>query len=196
MPPSNSSRPDRAADAALTARCRQGDPAAFDELYRLYAARVYSLACRMTGSTTEGEDLLQEVFVLVYRKLESFKGEAALGTWIHRLAANCCVDYLRSRQRRLQAASQPLDEAVGFAEPAPGRRLDRVDQLDLERAIAELPPGYRAAFVLHDVEGYDHSEVARLLGIAEGTSKSQVHKARLRLRERLAGQAPPVGSRT
>jgi RNA polymerase sigma-70 factor (ECF subfamily) len=138
----------------------------------------------MTGSTDDGEDLLQEIFLLVHRKLGSFKGDAALGTWIYRLATNCCLDFLRSRQHRQQQTTDTLDEAL-----PPTRRATsgfRVDRLDLERAILRLPPGYRAAFVLHDVEGFDHAEVAAQLGIAEGTSKSQVHKARLRIRELLA----------
>lgn len=184
MPPSNPPSVDRSADAELVARCRRGEPGGFDELYRLHAARVYGLACRLTGSPGEAEDLLQEVFMQVYRKLDSFKGESALGTWIYRLATNTCVDHLRSRQHRFQLVSDPLDEAEA-APPAAHRMLSRIDPMDLDRAIAELPPGYRAAFVLHDVEGYDHREIARMLGIAEGTSKSQVHKARLRLRARL-----------
>jgi RNA polymerase sigma-70 factor, ECF subfamily len=191
MPPSNLPEADRAAEAALIAKCQAGDPAAFEEIYGRHAARVYSLACRLTGSTAEGEDLLQEVFLLVHRKIGGFKGEAALGTWIYRLATNCCLDFLRGRRHREEQATSPLDETA-----APARRTAaalRVEQLDLERAIARLPPGYRAAFVLHDVEGFDHAEVAGQLGIAEGTSKSQVHKARRRLRDLLAapqGEGP------
>ena len=184
MPPSNETAGERTADARLVERCRQGEPAAFEELYRLHATRVYGLACRLTGSADDGEDLLQEIFLLVHRKLGSFKGDAALGTWIYRLATNCCLDFLRSRQHRQQQTTDPLDEAL-----PPARRVTsgfRVDRLDLERAILQLPPGYRAAFVLHDVEGFDHAEVAAQLGVAEGTSKSQVHKARLRIREMLA----------
>jgi RNA polymerase sigma-70 factor, ECF subfamily len=189
MPPSNPTEQNRAADAALVERYRRREPDAFEELYRLHAPRIFSLACRLTGSTTEGEDLLQEAFVLVFRKLDSFKGDAALGTWIYRLATNCCLDYLRSRQRRFQSASDPLDETIEMGPPVGTRRLNHVDRLDLERAVAELPPGYRAAFVLHDVEGYGHAEVAQMLGIAEGTSKSQVHKARMRMRALLAPAA-------
>jgi len=183
MPPSNRTEPDRQADRALVERCLGSQPGAFDELYRRFAPKVFTLACRMTGSRSSGEDLLQEIFLLVYRKLGSFKGEAALGTWVYRLATNCCLDYLRSRQHKLELASDALDETL----PPPratGARLT-AERLDLERAIAQLPPGYRAAFVLHDVEGFDHAEVGRLLGIAEGTSKSQVHKARMKMRELL-----------
>ncbi len=183
MPPSNRTEPDRQADRALVERCLGHEPDAFDELYRRFAPRVFTLACRMSGSRSSGEDLLQEIFLLVYRKLGSFKGEAALGTWVYRLATNCCLDFLRSRQHKLELVSDELDESL----PPPrasGARLT-AERLDLERAIAQLPPGYRAAFVLHDVEGFDHAEVGRLLGIAEGTSKSQVHKARMKMRELL-----------
>lgn len=178
MPPSNPTEPDRQGDRALVARCLADEPGAFEELYRRFAPRVFTLACRMTGSRVSAEDLMQEVFLLVYRKLGGFKGEAALGTWVYRLATNCCLDFLRSRHHRFDQASEELDEG---APPPTGGPL-RAERLDLERAIALLPPGYRAAFVLHDVEGYDHAEVAALLGIAEGTSKSQVHKARMRMR--------------
>ena len=178
----------RAAEMALVERCRSGELGAFEELYRTHAGRLYSLAWRMLGNPTDAEDLLQEIFLLVHRKLDSFKGEAALGTWVYRLATNCCLDFLRSRQHRLQQASEPLDEAMSIGPVRHGRLP--IDRLDLERAIASLPPGYRAAFVLHDVEGFDHAEVGRLLGIAEGTSKSQVHKARLKIRELLATPEP------
>lgn len=182
MPPSNPIET-RDADRQLVARCLRHEPGAFDELYARYAPRVYSLACRMTGSPTTGEDLLQDIFLLVYRKLGGFKGEAALGTWVYRLAANCCVDYLRSRHHRLDQVSDVIDEE---APPRGHAGRMNAERLDLERAISQLPPGYRAAFVLHDVEGYDHREIAAMLGIAEGTSKSQVHKARMRMRALLS----------
>jgi RNA polymerase sigma-70 factor (ECF subfamily) len=186
MPPSNLTDTDRNAETRLVERCRRGEPGAFEDLYRQHASRIYGLACRMTGSTTDGEDLLQEVFLLVHRKLGSFKGESSLGTWVYRLATNCCLDFLRSRQHRQQRTTETLDDVspVRAGSTAPFR----IDRLDLERAILQLPPGYRAAFVLHDVEGFDHAEVAAQLGIAEGTSKSQVHKARLKIRELLAAR--------
>jgi RNA polymerase sigma-70 factor (ECF subfamily) len=190
MPPSNRPEADRAGESLLVKRCRRGEPGAFEEIYRRHAPRVYSLAYRLTGSLADAEDLLQEAFLLVHRKLESFRGEATLGTWIYRLATNCCLDFLRSRQHREDRATELLDETLPPVARATGGI--RVEHLDLERAIARLPPGYRAAFVLHDVEGFGHHEVAAMLGIAEGTSKSQVHKARLRLRDLLAG-APMHG---
>ena len=173
-------------DAELVDRCGRGEAGAFEELYRLHASRVYNLACRFTGSQVEGEDLLQDVFVQVFKKLGSFKGESALGTWIYRLATNVCLDHLRSREGKARLVSDQL-EGEGEMPVRRDTRPMRADRLDLERAIASLPLGYRAAFVLHDVEGFEHHEVATMLGIAEGTSKSQVHKARLRIREYLAG---------
>jgi RNA polymerase sigma-70 factor, ECF subfamily len=189
MSPSNLTDTDRNAEAGLVERCRRGDPGAFEDLYRHHAPRIYALACRMTGSTSEGEDLLQEVFLLVHRKLGSFKGESSLGTWIYRLATNCCLDFLRSRQHRQQRMMEPIDDVLPVRAAAVTFKIDR---LDLERAILQLPAGYRAAFVLHDVEGFDHTEVAAQLGIAEGTSKSQVHKARLKIRALLRGQGAGI----
>jgi RNA polymerase sigma-70 factor, ECF subfamily len=164
----------------LVSRCQAGDVGAFETLYRQHAARIYSLACRMAGSPEDGEDLLQEIFLQVYRKLGSFKGDAAIGTWLYRLALNHCLDYVRSRQARMNKLTETLDAESSF-EPI-ARRDTPIARLDLERALERLPDGCREAFVLHDVEGFDHKEVGRLLGIAEGTSKSQVFKARMKLR--------------
>jgi RNA polymerase sigma-70 factor (ECF subfamily) len=164
----------------LVARCRAGDVEAFETLYRRHAPRIYTLACRMGGSPEDGEDLLQEIFLQAYRKLGSFKGDAAIGTWLYRLALNHCLDYVRGKQAKMKQHTDTLDAATSF-QPA-ARRDTPIARMDLERAIARLPEGCREAFVLHDVEGFDHKEVARHLGIAEGTSKSQVFKARLKLR--------------
>ena len=167
-------------DAELVSRCRNGDVGAFEVLYRQHAPRLYSLASRMAGSVDEGEDLLQEIFLQAYRKLGSFKGDAALGTWLYRLAINHCLDFVRSRQAKNTKVTETLDDESSFEPAAP--RETPIARLDLERAIASLPEGCRAAFVLHDVEGFDHREVGHILGIAEGTSKSQVFKARMKLR--------------
>src|SRR5438128_2316557 len=134
----------------------------------------------MAGSPEEGEDLLQEIFLQAYRKLGSFKGGASVGTWLYRLALNHCLDFVRSRRAKMARQTDTLD-AEGAVEPT-ARRETPVMRLDLERALERLPNGCREAFVLHDVEGFDHKEVAELLGIAEGTSKSQVFKARAKLR--------------
>jgi RNA polymerase sigma-70 factor, ECF subfamily len=178
----------RAADLELARRCRSGDPGAFEELYRQHAGRLYNLAFRMAGSAQEAEDLLQEVFLHAYRKLGSFRGDSSLGTWLYRLGMNQCLDYLRGRQAKMKTATDSLDEegAAELASPMSATPV-AVNRLDLERAIARLPEGCRAAFLLHDVEGFEHHEVARILGVSEGTSKSQVHKARMKLRVYLQG---------
>ena len=167
----------------LVDRCRRGELGAFEELYRAHAGRLYSLAVRMLGNQADAEDLLQEIFLSAHRKLESFRGDAALGTWLYRLAMNQILDHVRSRAARAGQLTDGLDDASLLADASGHRLADRaIDRIDLERAVAELPEGCRAAFVLHDVEGLEHREVSDLLGIAEGTSKSQVHKARLKLR--------------
>jgi RNA polymerase sigma-70 factor (ECF subfamily) len=173
-------------DADLVSRSLDGDVDAFETIYRQHSARVYTLACRMAGSPEDGEDLLQEVFLQAFRKLGTFKGDASLGTWLYRLALNHCLDYVRSRQARMKKLTDTLDADASF-EPV-SRRTTPIAKLDLDRAIERLPDGCREAFVLHDVEGFDHKEVGDLLGIAEGTSKSQVFKARLKLRALLGGR--------
>jgi RNA polymerase sigma-70 factor, ECF subfamily len=157
-----------------------GDIQAFEAFYREQSPRIFSLACRMAGSTEDGEDLLQEIFLQAYRKRASFKGESSIGTWVYRLALNHCLDYVRSRRAKMAKVTETLDAEASFEPTA--RRDTPIARLDLERALEQLPDGCREAFVLHDVEGYDHKEVGRMLGIAEGTSKSQVFKARLKLR--------------
>ena len=170
-------------DREAVARCLAGDRDAFEAIYRQHAGRLYNLAWRMAGGASDADDLLQEIFLQAYRKLDSFKGDASLGTWLYRLAVNLCLDRLRSRQGRMAQVTASMDE-----EGAP-ELADRVQpaewnvtRLDLERAIEELPPSYRAVFVLHDVEGYQHDEIARMLDISDGSSKSLLHKARRKLR--------------
>ena len=173
----------RAEDMALVERCRKGDLAAFEAIYRAHSGRLYSVACRMLGNPADAEDLLQEIFLAAHRKLDSFRGESALGTWLYRLATNLCLDYLRSRAAKSGQLTDALDQEPSLADSGSRRLAERtVDRMDLERALAQLPEGCRNAFVLHDIEGLEHREVAEVLGVAEGTSKSQVHKARLRLR--------------
>jgi len=178
----------RAADLELAHRCRHGDVGAFEQLYRDHAGRLYNLMFRMAGSRDEAEDLLQEVFLLAHRKVASYRGESSLGTWLYRLAVNHCLDFLRGRQARMGRATDSLDDE-GASEPAAllPSIPTAITHIDLERAIARLPDGCRTVFILHDVEGFEHNEVAGLLGISEGTSKSQVHKARMKLRGMLSG---------
>jgi RNA polymerase sigma-70 factor (ECF subfamily) len=180
------------ADLELARRCRQGDADAFEEVYRAHAGRLYSLLVRMAGSAEEAEDLLQDVFLLAYRKLDGFRGDSSLGTWLYRMAVNHCLDFLRGRQTRMARVTASLDDESA-AEPAASTPAvpEAVSRVDLERAIAQLPAGCRTAFVLHDVEGFEHNEIAKLLGVSEGTSKSQVHKARMKLRAMLNAVASP-----
>jgi len=176
----------KTADLELARRCQEGDTDAFEALYRAHAGRLYSLMVRMLGSAGDAEDMLQDVFLQAHRKLGGFRGESSLGTWLYRLGVNQCLDHLRSRQAKAGRATDSLDEPDAPEPAADTPALPTpIARLDLERAIARLPDGCRAAFLLHDVEGFEHQEVARVLGIAEGTSKSQVHKARLKLRAML-----------
>lgn len=170
----------RSEDEQLVEQVRRGAPDAFEALYRRHASRIFGLALRMLQNRADAEDAVQEIFLQAYDKLPSFEGRAAFGTWLYRLGVNRCLDHLRSRQAKEQARSQPLTSAL------PSGRLPRgTRSLELERAIGELAPSSRAAFLLHDVEGYEHKEVSEMLGIAVGTSKSLVHRARLKLRGRL-----------
>jgi RNA polymerase sigma-70 factor (ECF subfamily) len=181
--PSAGAATGRSDELDLVQRCRRGELGAFEELYRAHSGRLFSLAVRMLGNPADAEDQLQEIFLSAHRKLDSFRGESALGTWLYRLAMNQILDHVRSRAARTGQLTDGLDDASLLADAGGHRLADRaIDRIDLERALAELPEGCRAAFVLHDVEGLEHREVADVLGIAEGTSKSQVHKARLRLR--------------
>ena len=182
----------RSAEMALVERCRRGDLGAFDEIYRTHSGKLFSLVLRMVGHPSDAEDLLQEVFLTAHRKLEGFRGDSALGTWLYRLAMNQCLDHLRSRRAKTGLLTDALDDEPALEDVSSrGIAEQAVAKVDLERALAQLPDGCRAAFLLYDVEGLDHREVADALGIAEGTSKSQVHKARLRLRALLGGARRP-----
>ena len=170
-------------DAELARRIAAGDDAAFDRFYGENVGRVHAVCLRMSGDATRARSLTQESFVRAWQRIGSFRGESRLSSWLHRLTVNVVLESERSRRRwhgLLAAPEQGTDRATREADP--GLRVD------LERAIARLPEGCRAAFVLHDVEGFEHNEVAKLLGVSEGTSKSQVHKARMKLRAMLSGE--------
>ena len=175
-----------AADYELTQSAAAGDMAAFEQLYARHSRRVYSLCLRMTANTAEAEDLAQEVFIQLYRKAGSFRGESAFTTWLHRLTVNQVLMHFRRRGVKVEQVTDdgesPQQVVLGTENPS---QMPVVDRIALDRAVAKLPPGYRAVFVLHDVEGHEHEEVARLLGCSVGTSKSQLHKARMRLRQLL-----------
>jgi RNA polymerase sigma-70 factor, ECF subfamily len=178
-------------DYRLARRVAAGDLEAFEELYQRHYRRVHNLCLRMTNNIAEAEDLTQEVFIHLYRKIGSFRGDSAFTTWLHRLTVNKVLMYFRSSKRRRDQTT--VDGLLPETGPKEGGRTDRplmLDRLTLERAILQLPPGYRAVFVLHDVEGYDHAETARILGNSIGTTKSQLHKARKRLRSLLRETSP------
>lgn len=177
------------AEAQAIADAKKGDAAAFEVLYHAHKRRVYSLCLRMVGEATEAEDLTQEAFLQMFRKIGTFRGEAAFSTWLHRLTVNLVL--MRLRKKSLWTAS--LDDSGSDSEdtrpPEVGSDdstlVGSVDRLTLEKAIESLPPGYRIVFQLHDVEGYEHREIAGMIGCSVGNSKSQLHKARMRLRELL-----------
>lgn len=178
-----------AADYDLCQMAAGGNIPAFELIYRRYHRRTYSLTLRMTGSQTEAEDLTQEVFIQLFRKIGSFRGDSAFSTWLHRLTVNQVLMHFRRRSVKNERVSDdgemPEQTVPGTADPTRMRVLDRIA---LKNAIAELPRGYKNVFLLHDVEGYEHEEVARMMGISVGTSKSQLHKARLKLRGLLVKQ--------
>ena len=179
-------RTEMPSDLDLIRAAAAGDAAAFEQLYRQHYRRVYSLCLRMLGSTTQAEDLTQEVFLQVFRKLGSFRGDSQFTTWLHRLTVNQVLMHFRKRGVKLEHTSEEGDFTNVVETPLQStRRISMVDRLALEKAIAELPPGYRTVFALHDIEGYEHEEIADMLGVSIGTSKSQLHKARMRLRELL-----------
>jgi RNA polymerase sigma-70 factor (ECF subfamily) len=175
---------DSLTDLELAAQSAAGDVAAFEQLYERHRRRVYSLCLRMVGDVTEAEDITQEVFLQVFRKIGTFRGEAALTTWLHRLAVNHVLMHWRKRGIRSEEMTEEGDVG-GIARPYP---LSILDRIALEQAVQKLPPGYRLVFLLHDVEGYEHEEIAAMLGCSVGTSKSQLHKARLKLRSLLRGE--------
>ena len=171
-------------DDELVRRAQAGDEAAFERLYREHGGRVYALCLRMSGDPGRAAELTQDVFVHVWKKLGSFRGNARFSTWLQRVTVNFTLNALKSERRRL-ARVEPTDEPARYDRGTHDRPVDV--RIDLENAIATLPPGARQVFVLHDVEGFEHHEIAQLLGVSEGTSKSQVHKARMKLRALLSG---------
>jgi RNA polymerase sigma-70 factor (ECF subfamily) len=176
-----------ASDLDLARAAAAGDSEAFERLYEQHHRRVYSLCLRMLGNATQAEDLTQEVFLQVFRKLKSFRGDSAFTTWLHRLTVNQVLMHFRKRGVKFEHTSGEGDFTNVVETPLQStRRISMVERLALEKAISELPPGYKTVFVLHDVEGYEHEEIADMLGISIGTSKSQLHKARMRLRDLLS----------
>jgi RNA polymerase sigma-70 factor (ECF subfamily) len=176
-------------EAELIERAKLGDAQAFQALYDKHKRRVYSLCLRMTANTAEAEDLTQEAFLQLYRKIGTFRGESAFSTWLHRLSVN--VVLMQLRKKTLPVVS--LEETTQGEEDTPKKDFGAedlalagsIDRLQLQKAVDDLPPGYRTIFVLHDVEGYEHNEIATIVGCSIGNSKSQLHKARMKLRDLL-----------
>jgi RNA polymerase sigma-70 factor, ECF subfamily len=186
--------PAESADAAVLARAQAGDHAAFAQLYALHKRRVYSLCLRMLGNVAEAEDLTQESFLQLHRKIATFRGDSAFSTWLHRLTINVVLMHLRRKGLNLISLDEALDPSPDHGPArsfgAPDLRLSgSIDRMTLEKAVESLPAGYRLIFVLHDIEGYEHNEIATLLDCSIGNSKSQLHKARMKLREALRAPA-------
>lgn len=170
---------------------QNGDAQAFEFLYRMHSRRVYALCLRMTGNSVEAQDLTQDAFLQLFRKIQSFRGESSFSTWLHRLTVN--VVLMRFRKKRCPEVS--LDETFSADEEGAAPRIEigepdlrvrgTIDRLLIQRAIDRLPDGYKLMFLLHDVQGYGHEEIAEILGCSIGNSKSQLHKARMRMRELL-----------
>ena len=166
-------------DATLAAT---GDAQAFERLYHKHVARIYNLVRRMMGSE-DADDVTQDIFVRAWEKLETFRGESAFGTWLHRLAVNVVL----ARRKRREIQQRRFYERDEVLEAISSRPPNVESAMDFEKALERLPNGAREVFVLHDVNGYKHREIAELLGITAGTSKAQLHRARMALREHLAG---------
>ena len=181
-------------DEALARLAANGNAAAFDEIYSRHRSFVYSIALRMTGNPADAEDLTQESFVSVFRRVSSFRGDASFTTWLYRLAVNQVKMHFRYRSSRPEMQPNDGETSEPWLATAHGNdpREQLIDRLAIEEAMLRLAPGYRSAFIRHDVEGYKHDEAARLSGHTVGTSKSQLHKARASLRTMLSRRSPAL----
>jgi len=181
-----------ATDFQLAQRAAGGDMPAFEEIYQRHHRRVYSICLRMLQNAHEAEDLTQDVFIQLYRKIGSFRGDSAFTTWLHRMTVNQVLMHFRKRTVKFEKTTEegetPDQVVAGTSNP---NKMPIVDKIALENAIDQLPTGYKNVFVLHDVEGFEHEEVAKILGCSVGTSKSQLHKARLKLQKLLKKKANP-----
>ena len=175
-------------------RSQSGDATAFEHLYRIHCKRVYNLCLRILKNPTEAEDLTQQAFLQVFRKIDTFRGDAVFSTWLHRVTSNVVFMHLRRKKRMElptiapEADAGPAD-ASGELGGIDASMLGAVERLNLMRAIRQLPAGYKRLFLMHDVMGYRHDEIAKLVGCSVGCSKSQVHRARRRLRQMLCSEA-------
>jgi RNA polymerase sigma-70 factor, ECF subfamily len=179
-------------DLTLAQSATKGNMFAFEELYNRHHRRVYSLCLRMLQNTHEAEDLTQEVFIQLYRKIGSFRGDSAFTTWLHRMTVNQVLMHFRKRTVKFEKTTEEGETPVQIVTGTENQdKMPIVDKIALDSAIEQLPEGYKKVFVLHDVEGYEHEEVARILGCSVGTSKSQLHKARLKMRKLLQKKTNP-----
>ena len=182
----------KATDFELAQVAARGNMVAFEEIYRRHHRRVYSICLRMLQNASEAEDLTQDVFIQLYRKIGSFRGDSAFTTWLHRMTVNQVLMHFRKRTVKFEKTTEegetPVQIVSGTANP---EKMRIVDKIALDNAIEQLPTGYKNVFVLHDVEGFEHEEVARILGCSVGTSKSQLHQARLKLQKLLNKKANP-----
>lgn len=199
-PPGISSPSAGSPDDNTLARAQAGDHQAFALLYSVHKRRIYSLCLRMVSNAAEAEDLTQEAFLQLHRKISTFRGDSAFSTWLYRLAINVVLMHLRKKGLALMSLDEAMapthDDGPGRSFGVPDLTLSgSIDRLALERAVADLPAGYRLIFVLHDVEGYEHNEIAGMLDCSIGNSKSQLHKARLKLREALRASIRAGGKR-
>lgn len=180
---------DASEEIRLIDAARNGDVRAFEELYRAHVGRVFAICLRVAADRQRAEELTQDVFVRAWQKIESFTGRSSLGSWLYRLAVNAAIDGLRHDRRR--GGRETAIEGLGVS-AEPRSTPDPGERMDLEAAIASLPSGARAVLVLHDVEGFRHDEIAELLGVAAGTSKAQLFRARRLLRARLRVPGEPA----
>jgi RNA polymerase sigma-70 factor, ECF subfamily len=191
----NSNPPSEKAQIQLA---MQGDSESFECLYRKYSRRVFAICKRMINDESIAEDLVQETFLCAFRRLNTFRGDSLFSTWLHRIAVNAALMHIRRTKIDPCAKSveiQPADEddfQRDFFTVRDHRLMNTADRIRLERAVGKLPPGYRIMFILHDIEGYEHSEIASLIGCSAGNTKSQLHKARKRLRQILADEEQPI----
>lgn len=180
-------------DVELVRRAQRGESEAFADLFNAHKARIYSICLRMTNNTAQAEDLTQDAFLQVFRKLSTFKGNSALSTWLYRIAVNTVLMHFRKKALKQVSLDEPSSHDANMVKREYGSRDGRltgaVDRITLARAIKDLPTGYRTIFLLHEVEGYEHQEIAKILDCSVGNSKSQLHKAKLRIREFLAQTA-------
>jgi RNA polymerase sigma-70 factor (ECF subfamily) len=183
-------------DIDLVKKAQQGDSDAFAALFYTHKARVYSLCLRMTNNTAEAEDLTQDAFLQVFRKLATFRGDSALSTWLYRVAVNTVLMHFRKKGLRQVSLDEPSNQDTRVVKREYGNVDDQlsgsVDRIALARAMKELPAGYRTIFLLHEIKGYEHQEIARLLRCSVGNSKSQLHKAKLKMRELLGRKSEQI----